>query len=76
VTPAARLLNTTKQPEPEPEAPVFNTTKNEPKPRSADRYLEPNRDRHSPGYSCISVFHLVPVSAGPVARATIVRPRG
>lgn len=25
-----------------------NTTK--PKPRSADRHLEPNRDRHSPGY--------------------------
>jgi hypothetical protein len=46
----ARLLNTTKQREPEPEAPAFNTTKHEPKPRSADRHLEPNRDRHSPGY--------------------------
>jgi hypothetical protein len=28
--------------------PVVNTTGG--KPRSADRHLEPNRDRHSPGY--------------------------
>ena len=36
--------NTTK---PKPTAPKVNTTK---RPRSADRHLEPNRDRHSPGY--------------------------
>jgi hypothetical protein len=40
-------VNTTKskaKPKPKPES--VNTTK----PRSADRHLEPNRDRHSPGY--------------------------
>jgi hypothetical protein len=26
------------------------SAKPKPKPRSADRHLEPNRDRHSPGY--------------------------
>jgi hypothetical protein len=28
----------------------FNTTNATPKPRTADRHREPNRDRHSPGY--------------------------
>jgi Protein of unknown function (DUF2786) len=39
-------VNTTAKPKPHKSGPV-NTTK---KPRSADRHLEPNRDRHSPGY--------------------------
>jgi hypothetical protein len=38
-------VNTTTKPRPKPDV---NTTKA--KSRSADRHLEPNRDRHSPGY--------------------------
>jgi hypothetical protein len=44
--PGAKPVNTTVRPE--PKSRVNTTTPR--KPRSADRHLEPNRDRHSPGY--------------------------
>jgi hypothetical protein len=52
---AAGLVNTTRKPKPgvnttaQPKPAPVNTTAPG-KPRSADRHLEPNRDRHRPGY--------------------------
>jgi hypothetical protein len=45
--PSTEALNTTKS-KPEAEPPLNTTAAKQ--PRSADRHLEPNRDRHRPGY--------------------------